>query len=67
MAVLRVFPRQRLGFLLQAFHKGFGPFFQHLTDPDFLHAVRAYHCLHSALQTPRVLCSADSCTGTIGR
>ena len=24
----------------QAFHKGFGPFLEHLTDPDFLHAVR---------------------------
>ena len=25
---------------VQAFHKGVGPFLEHLTDPDFLHAVR---------------------------
>ena len=27
-------------YAMQAFAKGPGPFFGHLTDPDFLHAVR---------------------------
>ena len=30
-----------LNVFVQAFAKGPGPFFGHLTDPDFLHAVRA--------------------------
>ncbi|KGF72669.1 sulfate transport system permease CysW [Neosynechococcus sphagnicola sy1] len=29
-----------LNVFVQAFHKGVGPFFQNLTEPDFLHAVK---------------------------
>ena len=31
-----------LNVFVQAFAKGPGPFFGHLTDPDFLHAVRCW-------------------------
>jgi len=31
-----------LNVFVQAFAKGPGPFFGHLTDPDFLHAVRVF-------------------------
>lgn len=36
-----------IGVLLQAFAKGVIPFFEHLLDPDFLHAVRdnAWACV----------------------
>lgn len=33
-------PTQGRACCVQAFHKGVGPFLEHLTDPDFLHAVR---------------------------
>ena len=41
-----------LNVFVQAFAKGPGPFFGHLTDPDFLHAVRAVE--------PR--CSGSDCS-----
>ena len=40
-----------LNVFVQAFAKGPGPFFGHLTDPDFLHAVRARGS-HSASGPP---------------
>ena len=36
----RLPPTQGRACCVQAFHKGVGPFLEHLTDPDFLHAVR---------------------------
>ena len=55
---------------MQAFAKGLGPFFEHLLDPDFLHAVscrkRKHTCAHTYTHAHAHTCRRLSSGYTLG-